>query len=56
MMAMAETAVSDVDGNGVMDNNDRFGVLSTAGEAIRIMAFGMGYQICSTDEDGFPIS
>jgi len=54
MLEMAMMAPSDLNGDGVMNNEDRFGFLSTNYETIRFIAYGMGYTASKNDENGIP--
>ena len=49
----AVKAVSDLDGNGQMDDNDRYGILGSGADVFAPMLTGMGYRLTYTDSDGF---
>lgn len=54
MLSLATKASLDLNGDGAWDENDRYGILSTEGEAIQWLGFGMGYRIIQPDENGVP--
>lgn len=54
MYSMASEAALDMNGDGIMDASDRFGILSTGQEAISFLAPGMGFTVTDFDEEGIP--
>ena len=56
MLALAEKAAMDLDGDGATTGADRFGLLSTEYESLQWLAYGMGYLITVPDADGIVYS
>lgn len=54
MLTLGTKASLDLNGDGTFDKEDRYGILSTRGEAIQWLGFGMGYRIIQPDEEGLP--
>ena len=52
MHSLAEGAVQDLNGDGIMDDSDRFGILETGSgtyrEGIQFLGYAMGYHITDT--------
>ena len=55
MYEIARMAVSDLNGDGVFDTNDRYGISSNLKEHYTRMLIGSGIQYIKQDNDGYPV-
>lgn len=53
MTSCAVKAAGDIDGDGKMGENDRWGILGSGSDVFAPMLTGMGYRFTYTDSDGF---
>ena len=54
MYEIARLAVSDLNGDGVFDTNDRYGITSSVKEHYTRMLIGSGIQYITQDNEGYP--
>ena len=51
----SKAAASDLNGDGQMDENDRYGITGSWKEVMNRMMLGSGIQYISKDENGYPV-
>ena len=55
MYKIAQMAVSDLNGDGVYDTNDRYGITGSVKEHYLRMHLGSGIQYITQDSEGYPV-
>ncbi len=53
---LCESVSSDLDGNGVIDNNDQWGVGMDSKNGVMALAVGMGLKLIDKDSSGMPVN
>ena len=55
MASLAKLAYNDLNGNGTMDGDDRYGVVGSWKETFNRFILGSGVNYVSKDKDGYPV-